>query len=277
MKTFWLILMVAGCASHLPAPVVDRMGQTSSVTSPSRPASGLPLPSQSKPGYTTVKKGETLHAIALDHGVDYKDVIAWNNLEDPNRITVGQQLRIKAPEDAPSAVVIKPVTDQGTIESKPLDQTKSDKPVDKPPTKPVEKTAEKQSVVDENSVEWSWPTSMTKVITQFVEGGVGKESNKGIDVDGKLGDAVQAAAMGKVVYAGSGLRGYGQLVIIRHNAAFLSAYAHNSKILVKEGQAVTRGQKIAEVGSSDTDRPKLHFEIRHQGKPVDPLKYLPKN
>lgn len=276
MKIFLLALIVAGCASHSPAPVVDRMGQTSSAVLPPRPSSSVPV----KPGYVMVKKGETLHSIALDQGLDYKELATWNNLEDPNRITVGQQLRIKAPDDVPPAVVIKPVTDQGIIESKPLDQTKqsgvSDKPVEKPSVKPVEKQSEKPPVMDENAVEWSWPTSSAaKVMTQFIDGGVGKESNKGIDLDGKLGDAVQAAAAGKIVYAGSGLRGYGQLVIVRHNAAFLSAYAHNSKILVKEGQSVAKGQKIAEVGSSDTDRPKLHFEIRHQGKPVDPLKYLP--
>ncbi len=123
-------------------------------------------------------------------------------------------------------------------------------------------------------MDWTWPTG-GKVLTQFVDGGAGKESNKGIDIAGRAGEPVQAAAAGKVVYAGSGLRGYGNLVIVRHNATYLSAYAHNSKILVKEGQTVTRGQKIAEIGSSDADQPKLHFEIRFQGKPVDPLKYLP--
>jgi lipoprotein NlpD len=123
-------------------------------------------------------------------------------------------------------------------------------------------------------VDWGWPAA-GQVIAGFVEAAAGSESNKGIDLAGKAGDPVLAAGAGKVVYVGSGLRGYGNLVIVRHNAAFLSAYAHNSRILVKEGQAVAKGQKIAEIGSSDADRPELHFEIRHQGKPVDPMKFLP--
>jgi lipoprotein NlpD len=113
------------------------------------------------------------------------------------------------------------------------------------------------------------------VLTQFVEGTAGKESNKGVDIAAHNGDPVQAAAAGKVVYVGNSLRGYGNLVIVRHNATYLSAYAHNSKIVVKEGQSVARAQKIAEAGSTDADQAKLHFEIRRQGKPVDPLKYLP--
>ena len=118
-------------------------------------------------------------------------------------------------------------------------------------------------------VDWAWPLS-GNLIAGFVEG-----SNKGIDIAAKPGDPVQAAAAGKVVYAGSGLRGYGKLVIVKHNPSFLSAYAHNSQILVKEGQSVTKGQKIAEAGASDSDQPMLHFEIRRQGKPIDPLKQLP--
>ena len=110
-----------------------------------------------------------------------------------------------------------------------------------------------------------------KVMAPYSDSG-----NKGLDFGGKAGDSVLAAGDGKVVYAGSGLRGYGELVIIKHNGTFLSAYAHNRKILVKEGQAVSRGQKVAEMGSTDTDTVKLHFEIRKQGKPVDPAQYLPK-
>lgn len=129
--------------------------------------------------------------------------------------------------------------------------------------KPVEKAAATETT-------WAWPSS-GKVLAGFSEG-----SNKGVDIAGKTGDPVLAAGDGKVVYAGTGLRGYGKLVIVKHDATFLSAYAHNSQILVKEGQSITRGQKIAEVGSSDSDQPKLHFEIRRQGKPVDPIQYLPK-
>ena len=123
-------------------------------------------------------------------------------------------------------------------------------------------------------IDWAWPAP-GKLLANFTEGGAGQEANKGIDIAGKQGDPVLAAAAGKVVYSGSGLRGYGNLVIVRHNATFLSAYAHNSRILVKEGQTVVRGQKIAEIGNSDADQTKLHFEVRQQGKPVDPLRFLP--
>jgi lipoprotein NlpD len=120
-----------------------------------------------------------------------------------------------------------------------------------------------------DDVPWIWPAS-GKVIGQFSEAG-----SKGLDIGGKAGDAVIAAGDGKVVYAGTGLRGYGKLIIVKHNATFLSAYAHNQNLLVKEGQTVSKGQKIAEMGNTDADQVKLHFEVRRQGKPVDPMKYLP--
>ena len=139
---------------------------------------------------------------------------------------------------------------------------------------PVAKTEAKPeppaAAAGPDDVAWMWPSS-GKIVGQYSESG-----NKGLDFSGRAGDAVLAAAEGKVVYAGSGLRGYGELVIVKHNATFLSAYAHNRKILVQEGQQVTRGQKIAEMGSTDSDGVKLHFEIRRQGKPVDPLQYLPR-
>ncbi|MDP2810408.1 MAG: peptidoglycan DD-metalloendopeptidase family protein [Rhodocyclaceae bacterium] len=310
---------MAGCASHAPAPVIERAGPPPVAAPADVPAAAVPA--APKAGHYVVRKGDTLYNIALDQGVDYKEIAAWNNLDDPNRISVGQQLRVKSPEGAPVAVA-KPVAGPGAVEARPLDAAAAPgsfntealkreprggklphseqalaqaramegapaparheppeakpagKPADKPAEKAVEKTAAPAATMGEDAVDWAWPTG-GKVTTQFVEGGPGKESNKGIDIDGKVGESVQAAASGKVVYAGSGLRGYGNLVIVRHNAAFLSAYAHNSKILVKEGQAVTKGHKIAEVGSSDADQPRLHFEIRHQGKPVDPLRHLP--
>lgn len=307
------LALLAGCASHAPAPVIERGPP------PAAPAAAPSASAGPKAGHYVVKKGDTLYSVALDHGVEYKDLAAWNNLDDPNRIAVGQPLRVKPPEGAPVAVA-KPVAGPGAVESKPLSATpppasanteamkrepqggklpyseqamaqvramegspapaKPEQPETKPVGKPADKHAEKvveraaPAAAGEEAVEWGWPTD-GKIVTQFVEGGPGKESNKGIDIDGKAGEPVQAAATGKVVYVGSGLRGYGNLVIVRHNAAFLSAYAHNSKILVKEGQSVAKSQKIAEIGASDTDRPKLHFEIRHQGKPVDPLKHLP--
>jgi lipoprotein NlpD len=298
-------LIVAGCASHAPAPVVER--DTPSAGAPvAKAAVVVPVGGESGALYT-VKKGDTLYSIALEHGRDYKEVAAWNNLDNPNRIQVGQQLRVNPPEgDAPVAVV-KPVVSSAPVEAKPAagantetfkrepkggkvaysddalarmrepaaaeqaakpaEEKPAEKPEDKPATAPA-------AVAGEDAIDWAWPAP-GKILTNFVEGGDGKESNKGIDISGKQGEAVQAAAAGKVVYVGSGLRGYGNLVIVRHNATFLSAYANNSKILVKEGQAVAKGQKIAEIGSSDSDQAKLHFEIRRLGKPIDPLKYLP--
>jgi lipoprotein NlpD len=139
----------------------------------------------------------------------------------------------------------------------------------RPEPKPVEAQPVDKPVVAGDEVEWMWPAS-GKLITPFAEG-----SSKGIDIAGKGGDPVLAAAGGVVSYAGAGLRGYGNLVVLRHNGTYLSVYAHNSKILVKEKQTVTKGQKIAEIGSTDSDSPRLHFEIRRQGKPADPQKFLP--
>lgn len=261
----------------------------------------------------TVKKGDTLYSIALDHGQDYKDIAAWNNLDNPGLIKIGQALRV-APQDASSApvAIVKPITSSAPIEIKPITSDKApsnaagnpdslkrepkggtiayseaawtaaqqggsgDKPVAAEPapspvpaTAPKELAAPEKSTVAGNDVEWQWPAN-GKLLAPFVEGG-----SKGMDIAGKTGDPVLAAAGGVVSYAGSGLRGYGSLVVLRHNATWLSVYAHNSKILVKEKQTVTRGQKIAEMGSTDADSPRLHFEIRQQGKPVDPQKILP--
>lgn len=286
-----MMLLVAGCANQAPVPVVDR-GQgvvTDRVVAP------VDVP----PGHYLVKKGDTLIRISLDNGQDYREVAAWNNLEDPNKINVGQVLRVVPPE---GVAVAKPVTPPASVDSRaPVvvaagglkqepkggTQPYSDETLARMrqgEAKPTEPKAESKSQVitdpapQDKAVatiaslegEWLWPSS-GKLLAPFNEA-----SNKGIDLAGKVGDPVQAAAGGKVVYAGAGLRGYGNLVIIKHDATYLTAYAHNSKILVKEGQSVNRGMKIAEIGSSDADQPKLHFEIRKQGKPVDPLAYLPK-
>jgi lipoprotein NlpD len=283
------LLFLAGCASHAPAPVVER-------GVPSKPAAA------SKDFYT-VKKGDTLYSIALDNGQDYKDVAAWNNLENPNRILVGQQLRV-APPDAGAAgtAVAKPIGG-GVVESRSLDggpapaaasdtlkrepkagkETYSDQAWAKAqnqnnaqgaaakPAEPARSEAPAAAAAPAAAdVTWAWPAGGKSIA------GFNEATNKGVDIAGKLGEPVLAAADGKVVYSGSGLRGYGKLVIIKHDATFLSAYAHNNNILVKEGQSVIRGQKIAEMGNSDTDQVKLHFEIRRQGKPVDPTQYLPK-
>ena len=237
---------------------------------------------------------------------------AWNNITSPGSIKEGQVLRVAPPGAAPSvpgAVVAQPVGTGSVVESRPLDgagavPTASDgvtreprggkepyseeaytrlnragdstmKPVvvaaaPKPEVKPEAKPEPEPVATGPDDVGWQWPSS-GKVIQPFSEAG-----NKGIDFAGKSGDPVQAAAAGKVVYVGTGIRGFGQLLIVKHNATFLSAYAHNRKILVAEGQQVTRGQKVAEMGNTDSDMVKLHFEIRKQGKPIDPTEYLPK-
>jgi lipoprotein NlpD len=304
-----LIWLLASCASHTPAPVIERAAP---VALPGEAQAGGPaaLPPEAAavaPGYYTVKKGDTLYSIALENGQSYRDLATWNNLENPNKIQVGQQLRVKlADQEAAAPVAVaKPVAAPAAVETRPLGgaaasaansetlkrepkggklpyseealakMQKADsavvielKPESKPA--PVEKPADKPvPAATEDIAEWAWPAS-GKVINNFAEG-----SSKGLDIAGKTGEAVQATASGKVILVSSALRGYGNFVIIKHNPAYLSVYAHNSRVLVKEEQVVTKGQKIAEIGSSDSDQPKLHFEIRHQGKPVDPLKFLP--
>ncbi len=286
-----LPLLLSGCANQSAVPVVER-GQA--IAAADKPLAAAEIP----PGYYLVKKGDNLLRISLDNGQDYREVAAWNNLEDPNKINVGQVLRVVPPE---GVAVAKPVTPPAGVdnrapvaaagsslkqEPKGGTQPYSDETLARmkqggtTPTggKPQPVAAQPEPAVQEKpalaaaaaETDWLWPGS-GKLLAPFNEA-----NNKGIDLAGKVGDPVQAAGSGKVVYAGTGLRGYGNLVIIKHDATYLSAYAHNSKILVKEGQSITRGMKIAEVGSSDADQAKLHFEIRKQGKPVDPLAYLPK-
>ena len=289
-------LALAGCASKTPAPVVGRNGQ--------------PTSQQAADSYT-VKAGDTLYSIAREHGMDHRELIALNGIENPNQISVGRVLKIRSASSAATgsdATVVAPVTSD-TVTVQPIgdvpaagqtstpvgsaDQLKRgpkagkepyseqalaaaqgqdasrvvETPVTKPESKPEEKPAAAAAGADD--VPWIWPSS-GKLIGTYSENG-----SKGVDIAGKTGDPVVAAGDGKVVYSGTGLRGYGKLVIVKHNATYLSAYAHNSNILVKEGQSVSRGQKIAEMGNSDADQVKLHFEVRRQGKPVDPMKYLP--
>ena len=232
-----------------------------------------------------MKRGETLYGIALDHGLDYRELAEWNGMSNPNVIRIGDTLRLRAPASAAAsegAVQVRPVTSAGAVESRPLgagasaatkkpDEATIARIEPRPPElkhKPEAPPAAPPGDDDEK-VDWSWPVS-GKIVARFTDPG-----NKGVDISAKLGDPVHASAPGRVVYSGSGLRGYGKLVIIKHNQTYLSAYAHNNQILVKEGQNVAKGQKIGEVGATDTDAPKLHFEIRRLGKPVDPLKFLP--
>jgi len=249
-----------------------------------------------RPEVYVVQKGDTMYSIAFNYGFDYHELAELNGIKDPSVISIGQQIRLfpgktvaSAPDIAPD---IKPVDNLvkeqpklvkyryseaalaqiEKIQSKPVPiVTSFSSTVEKPQPIPprISQVITTPAVVEEGGVEWGLPAH-GRVIAQYSE----TANRKGIDIAGKLGQPVMASASGKVVYSGSGLRGYGKLIIIKHNATYLSAYAHNDQILVKEGQSVTRGQKIAEMGSTDADRVKLHFEVRRLGKPVDPEKYL---
>ena len=365
-------VLLAGCATRRPAPVEDRTMAGAQAPVVVVPPAGAPAATQPAPVPTyTVKRGDTLHQIALDTGLDYRELAAWNNIENVNVIRVGQVLRLVAPGEAapvaqdavaagasgvvttplraaspvvesgsgaagagapssasgaavaagasaaaspatpppssasrPSDVSLKtgpkaikePYSDQavreltlaasavpapteklavaqpGGVRSESAPAPRSDAKAD--PASPAASAAAPASSAatagDPDRLDWAWPTK-GKVIAGFSD----TANLKGIDIAGSAGQAIHASAPGRVVYAGNGLRGYGKLIIIKHNATYLSAYAHNREILVKEGQQVTRGQKIAEMGNTDTDQVKLHFEIRRQGKPMDPAKYLP--
>ena len=277
-------LVLAGCGTRMTkAPVEDR-GTSSASSSPSS-VSGMvvtpikPLPgaeNAGKPGYYTVKAGDTLIRIGLENGQGWKDIARWNNLDNANLIEVGQVLRVVPPAPTAAAaatetgVVTRPVTSSAVVPAsaastpKPAASAAAAMPAPIPAPTPAAAAAS-----SEDDVPFIWPASGTLLA------GFDEARNKGYDISGKAGDPVLAAADGRVVYAGAGLRGYGNLVILKHNNTFLTAYAHNQALLVKEDQTVRRGQKIAEMGSTDADRVKLHFEIRRQGKPVDPVRYLP--
>ena len=254
-------------------PVVDRgatvVSAMSVLASPNVPLVKPPqgFENAGKPGFYTVKPGDTMTRIALESGQSSKDIARWSSVENPNKIEVGQVLRVVPPVPSSmssataagsAGVVTLPVT-QGTVTA-----TGNAAPPSSTTVTPV------QVGGGDDDVAWIWPTSGGPVLAGFDE-----VKNKGLDIGGAIGDPIVAAADGRVVYVGAGLRGYGNLIILKHNNTYLTAYAHNKSLLVVEDQAVRKGQKIAEMGNSDADRVKLHFEVRRQGKPVDPAKYLP--
>lgn len=287
-----LLVLSSGCMTGRPAPVSERLPPPQAKSPPLKPApraAQASAPDQPRPESYTVKAGDTMYSIALEFGLDYRELAAWNNVE-PSRIRVGQQLRLSPP----GGVVATPLrTPPGAVEGKPLgsgagavagarteprgvrvpysDQAYAQmsgvkpeavaKAADQPDARPFPPGADE--------VDWIWPVS-GKVVSPFNEA-----SNKGIGIAGKMGQPVMAAGPGRVIFSGTGIRGLGKLIVIKHNEKFLSVYAHNRELLVKEGQTVTRGQKIAEMGNTDTDQVKLHFEIRRLGKPVDPAALLP--
>lgn len=323
MKHIWLMSFIAiffaGCASHTPAPVINRSPQASSTN-------------DWRPNTYTVKKGDTLYSIGLEHGYDYREIAAANNIYAPFTIQIGQKLNFASLNTKDSTdgakpstyenedgVIVSPVDTeeevQSTSETTPPSKTASPsaadpavtpvltepkairepysleafnrtspapaptevavtpppKEVESPKTQPAETALTKTEPAVVDGVAWSWPTQ-GKVSARF-----NAASNKGINITGQKGQAITAASAGKIIYTGADLRGYGKLVIIKHNQTLLSVYAHNSKINVKEGQIIKAGQKIAEMGDTDTDKVKLHFEIRQKGKSVDPEQFLPKS
>ncbi|WP_435750341.1 peptidoglycan DD-metalloendopeptidase family protein [Thauera sp. AutoDN2] len=264
-------LLGAGCASQVTAPVRDSSG----LPSATGPASS-PVPVT---GYHAVRQGDTLLGIARQYGVTLPDLVAWNGVTDPNQIQVGQMIRVAPPGTATVAIAAPGGAVQTTPVPVPGGESAAVPIVREPlggrapltePMAPVPvPTAPATPQTAAPSGQWKWPAG------GVVIAGFNEASNKGLDIGGQVGDPVYAAAPGKVVYAGSGLRGYGKLIVIKHNQEYNSVYAHNDKLLVKEDDQVEQGQKIAELGSSEADRPKLHFEIRKQGKAVDPSGYLP--
>ena len=295
-----LLGLLAACSTpRHSAPVTDRMPGTGALES-------ARSPTPAGPGYYTVKKGDTLYRIALDQGQAYRDIVTWNNLANPNDIKVDQVLRVAPPEAiaggaqtgsiASSGVEVRPLSSPATASGNAVNKSapRGDKrpyseralaelqkpeaaaaiaaakaPATAAAAAPAKGEPAKTADADDDGIGWIWPAE-GKVVATFEEG-----KNKGIDITGKLGQRVIAAGSGKVMYAGSGIRGYGNLVIVKHTNNLLSAYAHNKTITVKEGQSVNKGQVIAEMGNTDADAVKLHFEIRQQGKPVDPSKFLP--
>ena len=303
-----LALLSACSSTSLKAPVVERNPPPAEVRSAPEPAAA----DKTDERLYTVKKGDTLLRLALDHGLNYRDLVSWNNLSNPDDIKVDQVLRMAPPEraagaqtapismpppDARPAVAAAPkktgprgdkrayseanLAELQKAEGKP-DAPAAPAPASAPLAAPVLASVPAAiaaapsvpataagSAGDDERLSWMWPSN-GRIIAVFDEG-----KNKGIDIAGKAGQQVLAAGAGKVMYAGSGIRGYGNLVIVKHSSSLLSAYAHNRSIVVKEGDNVNKGQIIAEMGDSDADSVKLHFEIRQQGKPVDPSKFLP--
>jgi len=322
------IAAVAGCATRSTrAPVEERAAPPPRPpAAAAAPSAAAPVAPEAAPGPTyTVKRGDTLYQIALDAGLDYRELAAWNNIENVNIIRVGQVLRLTAPGSEPAAspsgvttaplrttpavVEAKPgapapaaaapapvarntenyksqpkafkepyseqaMRDAVHVASPPQEQVAMAAPTPAPPPKvdaaPARAGPNDGVADDDDKLDWVWPAK-GKVIGSFSE----TANLKGIDIGGTAGQPVFASASGTVVYAGTGLRGYGKLIIVKHNKTYLSAYAHNRDILVKEGETVTKGQKIAEMGNTDATEVKLHFEIRRLGKPMDPTRYLP--
>ncbi|MBI1966006.1 MAG: peptidoglycan DD-metalloendopeptidase family protein [Betaproteobacteria bacterium] len=285
------VAIMAGCAARRGAPVVDRAPEAKSAA-PTKPAPRAP---EARPDLYTVRKGDTLYSIALDHGLDYRELARINGITDPGVIRIGQQLRLTPTR---SAAVTAPLKTAPGVEARPLggppaapaagaDTVKTQPRAERVPysdqayaqlsktesAPPARLEARPEPRADgargAEEPDWGWPAS-GKVVGTF-----NGNTSKGIDISGRPGQPVFASAAGRVIFSGTGIRGLGKFIVIKHNDAFISVYAHNSELLVKYDQSVAKGQKIAEMGSTDADQVKLHFEIRRFGNPVDPVKLLP--
>ena len=280
---FILVWAVVACAPSVkrPAPVEDRVAKAASRppanSTPARastPITPPPAAQAAEPGTYIVQRGDTLAKIALDHGVSWRDLARWNQIDTPNLIEIGQVLRISGPTDgAAKPMAVRPLPPQRARPTPSPESQAASNVASAPPQAPTpaqaNASAGQGAAPSDDAPAFVWP-AQGNLIAGFDE-----PRSKGLDISGKPGDPILAAADGRVVYAGSGLRGYGNLIIIKHNNTYLTAYAHNQALLVKEDQEVRRGQKIAEMGNTDADQVKLHFEIRRQGKPIDPVRLLP--
>ena len=270
-----VVASLAACTST----VVRRSGTTSTSTSAAAPVS---MP---KYGATAqVQRGDTLYGIAFRNGIDVRDLAEWNSLSAPYTIYPGQRLRLYPRDGAasaaarPAATETRPTSPPATAATPGATETAATKPpatapaTMPPATAPVATKPAPVTSAPTSNIRWRWPADGA-LLSRFV---TGEPTKQGIDIGGASGASVKAAADGVVVYSGSGLVGYGELVIIKHNDAWLSAYGHNRARLVNEGAVVKAGQQIAVMGRTGAPRDMLHFEIRHNGKPVDPLQHLPK-
>ena len=246
------MLIISGCSTEPAyAPVRDSLSV-----------------SLKKPTSHTVSKGETLYSIAWRYDMDYKYLARINGIDRNFHIYPGQKIRLSAKKQVKTKPVIKKRSQNSVLPKRSPQPKKSPRSIKATPV--VVKTS--RGVALTNPTKWRWPAK-GKLTHTFRSN---KGLHKGIDIEGKLGEAIVAAAAGRVVYSGEGLRGYGKLVILKHSEKYLSAYAHNKRLFVAEGDVVKQGERIALMGSTGTDSVKLHFQIRYDGKPVDPIRFLPK-
>jgi lipoprotein NlpD len=284
-----LAAVLQGCASSTAKAPIDSRNNQKTTTSKAQTSSQKNVPAADYSGYHVVQAGDTLYSIAWRYGLNYRELASMNGIRSPYTIYKGQRLRVRPGSQQQAATPVA-LQQPAPVKAAPAAAASASKPPSRPAAKPAtapppkatttaartttQKTAPatrgtKGPAYDGN---WVWPTR-GRVLTPFQPSGTGK---RGIDIGGHEDQPIKAAANGKVVYAGSGLVGYGRLIIVKHNENLLSAYGHNNKLLVEEGEHVTAGQMIAKMGSSGTNRNELYFEIRKNGKPTDPLRYLPK-